>query len=637
MSTPKADPQSSRGSTLDRDNHLPTGKTASQPPQSSRGSTLDRRLLREAAPARLAVLAAGAIGAGQTAFLVVQAVTLASIVTKVFLGNRGLLATGGDFMTLGIAVVGRALLAQLGEVQAQDGSSKVKSSLRRRLLGAITERGPVWLAGERTGQIAVTATHGLDGLDGYFARYLPQLILAVVAPAVIVAWVITADWLSALILCVTLGLIPVFMFLLGQEARSRMDRQWERVERLSGHFLDVVQGLPTLRLFGRAKAQARTIARITDELREETMQTLRYAFLSSLVLELLASLSTALVALVLGLKLISGQISLAPALAILLLTPEVYLPLRRASSQFHSAAEGVGASGRILDLLELPGHIAQPPLEPDRQAISIDAAPFPPHIAEMSPDESSPSRLKPQLVLPEPAELGRAGTSSVSLHMEHVSFTWPGRQKPALSELDLSVEAGSHLAIVGPSGSGKSTLGLLVLGFVQPDAGQLLVDGERLVTIAIKSWREQVSWLPQEPTIFSASVAENLRLAAPKAGGEEIAAALDAAGATEVVNALPNGLDTVLGEGGWRLSAGQRQRLALARALLRPAKLYVLDEPTEHLDAETEQEVASSLWSYLAGRTVLVMTHRPILVQGADCTFELGNPQMQMPREPADG
>ncbi|MHB1502620.1 MAG: thiol reductant ABC exporter subunit CydD [Acidimicrobiales bacterium] len=586
----------------------------------SRGGQLDPRLIHEAKAARPAIALAVMGGAAQTVTLVVQASILARIVDRVFLEHAGLGQVEGALIGLAAAVVARALLVYSGEVAAQIAASKVKGELRVRLLTRTINEMPVWLAGEQTGEIASLATRGLDALDDYFGRYLPQLVLAVVAPVVIIGWVLWQDWLSALILAVTLGLIPVFMVLLGQEAEARMARQWHQVGRLSGHFLDMVQGLATLRLFGRVGDELDSVAEVTDRLRQATMDTLRYAFLSSLVLELLSSLSTALVALVLGLRLISGHMTLAPALAILLLTPEVYLPLRRASAQFHAAAEGVGASRQVLDAISTPQDrlLPNPPLTSPEPLRRGQASPY------ASPYAS-----------PESRGMEEARAEPPRVRIESLRFTWPGREEPALDNLDLDVWPGEHLALVGASGSGKSTLGAILLGFVQPSAGRIQVDGTDLGRIDLASWRQRVSWLPQKPTLFRGSIRDNILLGFPQATGQEMDAALHASGAEELLGGLPDGMSTLLDEGGWALSAGQRQRLALARALIRPADLYVLDEPTAHLDPELEQQVASSIWSHLTGRAVLVTTHRVALLDGADRVMEISQGRLAAQRGPA--
>ncbi len=586
----------------------------------SRGGQLDPRLIHEAKAARPAIALAVMGGAAQTVTLVVQAAILARIVDRVFLEHAGLGQVEGALIGLAAAVVARALLVYSGEVAAQIAASKVKGELRVRLLTRTINEMPVWLAGEQTGEIASLATRGLDALDDYFGRYLPQLVLAVVAPVVIIGWVLWQDWLSALILAVTLGLIPVFMVLLGQEAEARMARQWHQVGRLSGHFLDMVQGLATLRLFGRVGDELDSVAEVTDRLRQATMDTLRYAFLSSLVLELLSSLSTALVALVLGLRLISGHMTLAPALAILLLTPEVYLPLRRASAQFHAAAEGVGASRQVLDAISTPQDrlLPNPPLTSSEPLRRGQASPY------ASPCAS-----------PESRGMEEARAEPPRVRIESLRFTWPGREEPALDNLDLDVWPDEHLALVGASGSGKSTLGALLLGFVQPSAGRIQVDGTDLGRIDLASWRQRVSWLPQKPTLFRGSIRDNILLGFPQATGQEMDAALHASGAEELLGGLPGGLSTLLDEGGWALSAGQRQRLALARALIRPADLYVLDEPTAHLDPELEQQVASRIWSHLTGRAVLVTTHRVALLDGADRVMEISQGRLAAQRGPA--
>jgi thiol reductant ABC exporter CydD subunit len=479
-------------------------------------------------------------------------------------------------LLLAAVIVARAGVAWAQEVAAHRSSAGVKSALRRRLLARAVGLGPGWLAGERSGELATLATRGVDALDDYFSRYLPQLVLAVIVPVAVLVQVLTADWLSALTIAVTLPLIPVFMILIGLYTRARTDRQWRLLSQLSGHFLDVVAGLPTLKVFGRAKAQATTIRTITDEYRRATMSTLRIAFLSSLALELLATVSVALVAVSIGLRLLGGDLDLRTALLVLILAPEAYLPLRQVGAQFHASAAGLAAAERVFAVLEEPVHPA-----------------------------------------------GQRAVPRGQIKIEKVMVRYPSRDVPAISAASLVLEPGTVTAVAGPSGCGKSTLLAVLLGFVRPSAGSVTVGGVDLADLDPDAWRQQLAWVPQRPYLFAGTVAENIRLGAPDATDAQLRDAARQANATAFIEALPAGFATRLGDGGAGLSAGQRQRIALARAFLRDAPILLLDEPTSNLDGETEAEVLAAVRRLAAGRTVLLVAHRPSLLALADHVVQL--------------
>ncbi|MFF3520506.1 thiol reductant ABC exporter subunit CydD [Streptomyces albidoflavus] len=537
---------------------------------------IDPRLLRYARATRFflaAVVVLGALGAG---LVIAQAMLLAELIVSSFEQrfDTGDLTT--PLLLLVAVALGRALVSWLTELAAHQASAAVTSELRMRLVERAGQLGPGWLGDRRTGSLIALATRGVDALDDYFARYLPQLGLAVVVPVAVLARIVTEDWVSAAIIVVTLPLIPLFMALIGWATQSRMDRQWGLLSRLSGHFLDVVAGLPTLKIFGRAKAQAESIRRITHDYRRATLRTLRIAFLSSFALELLATLSVALVAVTIGMRLVHGDMDLYTGLVILVLAPEAYLPLRQVGAQYHAAAEGLAAAEEVFAVLETPV----------------------PHTGAQAPPAGA-------------------------LAFEGVTVRYPGRDAPAVREATFTVEPGETVALVGPSGCGKTTLLQAALGFVAPAEGRVTVGGTDLAEVDREQWHQRIAWVPQRPQLFAGTVAENVRLARPDASEAEVARALEQAGARAFVAGLPAGAETELGEDGAGLSAGQRQRVALARAFLADRPVLLLDEPTASLDGASEEAVVEAVRRLAVGRTVLLVVHRPALLAVADRVVRL--------------
>ncbi|MFB4304886.1 thiol reductant ABC exporter subunit CydD [Actinomadura sp. GTD37] len=534
---------------------------------------LDPRLLKYARTTRVFLVSSVALGAATAGLIIAQATLLADMLTRTFLGGASLADLRTPLLLLLAVVLGRTLVAWLQEVSAHRSSAAVKSQLRGRLLARALGLGPRWLSGERSGELATLATRGIDALDDYFSRYLPQLVLAVIVPAAVGLRILLGDWLSAVTIAATLPLIPVFAILVGLTTQRKMDRQWRTLSVLAAHFLDVVAGLPTLKIFGRARAQADRIREVTDRHRRATMSTLRIAFLSALVLELLSTLSVALVAVSIGLRLVEGGLGLETALLVLILAPEAYLPLRQVGAQYHASVEGLTAASRIFEVLETPL-----PASGTRSDI---------------PD-----------------------VSHATLRLDGVTVAYD--RGPALDDFSLTVHPGETVALAGPSGAGKSTVLSVLLGFVQPDSGRVLVDWDDLGEFSLDAWRAQIAWVPQRPHLFAGTVAENIRLGLPAASPAAVRAAAEAANALSFIEALPAGFDTRLGDRGAGLSAGQRQRLALARAFLRDAPLLLLDEPTSNLDVESEAAVIDAVERLKTGRTVLLVAHRPALMALAD-------------------
>ncbi|MEU1789826.1 thiol reductant ABC exporter subunit CydD [Streptomyces sparsogenes] len=576
---------------------------------------VDPRLLRHARATRLFLAASVALGLVAAGLVVAQAMLIAEVVVAAFVHGAAPGDLGRPLALLAAVAVGRAAVAWLTELAAHRAGAAVKSELRMRLLAHAVRLGPERMGadasdadasgadvpgaerpgagrsgGRGTGELTTLATRGVDALDDYFARYLPQLGLAVVVPVAVLARILTADWVSALIIAATLPLIPLFMILIGWATQSRMDRQWRLLSRLSGHFLDVVAGLPTLKVFGRAKAQAASIRAITADYRRATLRTLRLAFLSSFALELLSTVSVALVAVGIGMRLVHGELDLYTGLVVLVLAPEAYLPLRQVGTHYHAAAEGLAAADEVFAVLE----------------------------------------REPRATGDVPAPDARGATLTV----EGLEVRHPGRGEPSLAATSFEILPGETVALVGPSGAGKTTLLNALLGFAEPAAGRVLVAGRDLASLDPESWRRQIAWVPQRPYLFAGTIADNVRLARPDADHQAVRTALRDAGALGFVDALPHGADTRLGEMGAGLSAGQRQRIALARAFLADRPVLLLDEPTAGLDGETEAAVVEAVRRLAEGRTVLLVVHRPALLAVADRVVRLPGPATA-PRPPA--
>jgi thiol reductant ABC exporter CydD subunit len=502
-----------------------------------------------------------------------QAVLLARVAARAFDGSSLGDLTAPLALLVGV-VAARAVAVWGFEVAGRRAAGDVISQLRLDVVETRLRRQPTALDGAQSAEIATAAVSGVDALETTFARYLPQAVLAAVVPIAVLALVASIDLLAAGVMLLTLPLVPVFMWLVGRYTERRARERLQALALLANHFLDVVRGLPTLRAFNRSRAQAERIAEVSEEYRRATMGTLRIAFLSGSILELAATLGIALVAVVVGVRLAEGGIGFEPALTVLVLAPELYLPLRNLAAQFHASADGAAVAERLLELAD------------------------------------APRVVRGNVPAPDP--------SLVPVRFERVSFAYPGREVTVLDDLSLELAPGEAVALVGPSGGGKSTLVSLLLRFAEPSSGRILVGDDDLAQLDAAEWRRHVALVPQRPMLFRGTIAENIRLGDPGADDERVRSAAELAGVHGFVSRLPHAYGTVVGDGGRQLSTGQRRRLALARAVLRDAPLVLLDEPTADLDPANVEVVGDAVERLRIGRTVLLVTHALELAACAD-------------------
>lgn len=535
----------------------------------------ERRLLRTVPAARAGVVATAALSVLHAGLVLAQAVLLARALAE---GFHGRVPSTGDVLALGGVLLLRTGSGAVQEAVSGAVAASVRARLRDDVLRGALRQGPAWLSQQRSGELATLLGPGLDGLDGWFKDYLPALVRSAVVPPVVLAVVLGTDWRSGVVLVVAMPLVPVFMALVGWHTKERTERQYRLLEQLGGHLLDVVRGLPTLQVFGRARAQEEVVRRLAEEHRATSMGVLGTAFLSGLVLELLASLSVAVVAVSLGFRLLAGDIALETSFLVLLLAPELFLPLRAVGAGFHAAMGGLAAATSAFAVLDAP-----------------------------APERRSGGRA--------PAE--------PRVRLRGATVRYDGRDGPALAPLDLDLAPLDRVVLQGPSGCGKSTLLGAVLGLVPLSAGEVELGGVPLGELDLDGWRGQLAWVPQRPAVIDGTVADNVRLGCPGATDAQVWRALEAAQLGEVVASMPEGLGARLSERGEGLSVGELRRLALARAYLRDVPLLLLDEPTAGLDADSEARVIEALETVARGRTVLMATHRPESVLSGSRTVVL--------------
>ncbi|MFB8188249.1 thiol reductant ABC exporter subunit CydD [Microbacterium sp. NPDC055988] len=549
---------------------------------------VDPRLLRYAGAARGFLAASALIGVVQTAVVIVFAWLLTDAVTGAIAGRD----VTASLLWLLLTALLRGLLIAASDAAGTRAAAKTGMQLRTALISAVGRLGPGWLAQRNQTALAVTAGHGLEALDAYFARYIPQLVLTVIATPVLVAVMWWQDWPSGLTAIITLPLIPLFLILIGMATRTVQTRQWQTLQRLAARFADTVQGLSTLRLFGRDRRAADRIEVTADEYRRETMKVLRFSFLSGFAMELLASLAVALIAVSVGFRLLSGDLTLEVGLFVLLLAPEAFLPIRQVGVQFHAAAEGVAATEDVFEVLDAARARVQ------MQDVSTDAG----GLAGDAPG------IRESILQVGPAGAGGAGALVVD-----------GLRVRELPPVSFAAEPGTITLIEGPSGAGKSSL-LAALRGAADFGGAAAFDGHDIRGLSPAAW---LAWAGQTPGLMRGTVAENIALGDPVPDADRIRETLDVACAEGIDPALE------LGVQGSGLSGGQAQRVAVARALYRqasdPRRVLALDEPSSALDPETEARLWRSLRARAdAGATILLVSHRRTAREIADHVVALG-------------
>lgn len=538
---------------------------------------LGMRFLRHISWARCYLFAIVLVGILLGGLVIAQASVMSQVIAGGFLRALSLRQVWSLLRLLLAIIILRGLLSWGNTLLSQQLAARVKTQLRSRLLAHLAQLGPRYIRGERSGELTTTMSSGVEALDSYLSQYFPQLFLSLFVPAMILVAVVRVDLPSGIILLV---MAPTLLFLLalaGMMAGVETRRHWKALSLLGAHFLDTIQGLTTLKVLGRAKESREQVLEVSEHFRQTTMATLRVAFFSSFILEEGATISAAIIAVEIGLRLLIAHVSFETALFVLLLTPEFFMPLRLVSTRYHAGLTGSLALKRIAEILETPASSPTPP-----------AVPF-----------------VPQVVHPQ----DRTPTMDGSIRLEHVSYAYDG-QRPVLHDISFYVAPGQKIALVGPSGAGKTTIAHLLMRFMEVDAGRICVGEREAATVSPQEWRKQIAWVSQHPYLFHATVAENIRMGCPGATPEQVKEAARLAHADVFIDALPRCYDTLIGEQGARLSGGEAQRISLARAFLRNAPILLLDEVTSYLDPEHEAELLASLARLEVGRTVLLIAHR---------------------------
>jgi len=546
------------------------------------GMNTHRRLFREAGKSKLLLSGTVMLSLFGTGLMIAQAAGLSSVITGVFLGGKTLEQVTPFLLLLAGLIFVRGFTVWGIEVSSSTLAVKVKLDLRNLVIEKVLRLGPTFLEGERSGEITSTLTQGIELIDAYFSQFIPQVILAGFVPLMILLIVFPMDWISGIILLFTAPLIPFFLYLIGKATERVTGRQFEALSRMSAFFLDTLYGLATLKMFGKSRHRLDEVERVNEEYREATQTVLRVTFLSALTLEMIGTISTALVAVQIGLRLLQGGIPFEQALFILIITPEFYLPLRNLGLRFHAAMNGVSSANRIFTILDHP---------------------------DFHSEITTP--VKKQNFL---ENFGKG----IEVEFKSVNFSHLERDLPVLVDVSFRIPKGKITALVGASGAGKTTLAQLLLGFIEPDSGEILINETPLSEISLEDWRRQITWVPQQAALFQDTILANLLVANPDAEMKEVEESTRKAEIYDQIRSLPEGLLTRVGEGGARFSGGERNRLALARAFLRNAPFVILDEPTANLDSVLEYQMENAIHDLCEKKTVMLIAHRINTIRRAD-------------------
>ncbi|KIL27727.1 hypothetical protein B4133_3694 [Bacillus altitudinis] len=560
---------------------------------------MDKRLLQLKGMRGLLALL-GIVSIIQGASIIFQAQWLAHAITTLFDGKSLMQATPYVLLFLAAFLVRHGLTLMREKVMFTY-SSRIGADVRKQLLDQLFRLGPAFTKKKGTGKLVTLAMEGIAQYRQYLQLFLPKMVNMAVIPVMVLVYVWTLDETSAVILIVTLPILIVFMILLGLVAQRKAAKQWRSYEKLSNHFTDSLRGLETLRYLGISKKHSRNIGEVSKRYRKATMSTLKVAFLSSFALDFFSMLSIATVAVFLGLRLIEGDLLLLPALTALMLAPEYFLPVREVGNDYHATLNGKEANEAIQVILEEKGFREQ-----KTQSVQLNEW-----------NEQSELTLQDVSVL----------------HDEHAPYS--------IQDVDLTVKGKKKIGIIGASGSGKSTLTDVLGGFVEPSAGEMILNGKPLAHLQLAAWQKEVVYMPQHPYLFHMTLRENIRFYEPNATDEDVERAVQEAGLSQLVAELPNGLDEVIGEQGRGLSGGQAQRIALARTVLGQRSIMLLDEPTAHLDIETEYELKKTMLPLFEDKLVFLATHRlhwmtdmdEIIVMDHGTIAEMGTHESLMERK----
>ncbi|MBZ0184033.1 MAG: thiol reductant ABC exporter subunit CydD [Melioribacteraceae bacterium] len=546
----------------------------------------DKKIIDEIKPVKNKFIFILVTGLSASAFTLLSAFILSRVINNVFLNNAGLSDVFSLLIIFLIFTAVKSLLVWIQNYFAVELTASIKVQLRNKILLKLEESGPENISLERTGEITNTLLKGVDKLDDYLGKFLPQLFLSALIPILILIFVFPIDLLTGIVFIVTAPIIPLFMFLIGSAAEKKNKKQWYTLSRMNAYFFDVLQGIVTLKLFNRTKDVLIKIEKISDVFRIKTLAVLKIAFISSLVLEVASTLSVAVIAVEIGLRLLYSDFPFVNALFILIIAPEFYLPMRMLGASYHAGMEGVAAFERVADLIS------------DKTKSEITNS-------YLSYDYNS--------------------ATNKNIEFRNIYYSYPGSEKEVLKDISFKAEQNTITAFVGESGAGKSTFMKLLLGFIKPEKGKILIGENDLSEIDAKSWRNNISWLPQNPHLFSGTILDNIKIADSNADFDSVIEAAKNAQIHNFIMSLPKGYNTEIGENGAKLSGGERQRVALARAYLRNSPIIIADEPTSNLDLIVEQEIMNDMYKLFADKTVILIAHRLHTIEKADSIIVMRN------------